>query len=214
MFVDKTVKPWKVVFIVNNSGIWVLVRRKISEIFCFLLSELNTWMLKKPFHFLNFNIPFSFRVQKSKCGKNCLWLIRLKFLFFEDSQHVRFEFGVLNGFIGLIFLNLLLVMVLLMEEWRLWLELRMGTGRGISWRMVLLFYQFGFSFCRRKGRTPHWFSSWGNLLFSSFRSLEGCYPRAFSFCETLNQIEINYKCLNFTFWKCFKNDRIDLNDIN
>lgn len=106
MFVNETIQSWQVIFIVNYCGIWIFVCGKVNKILSFLFSKLNTWSLQMSFHLFNFDVTFSFWIKQSKGGQDGFWFIRLKFLLFQNSEHIRFELGILNRLIGLIFFNL------------------------------------------------------------------------------------------------------------
>lgn len=82
MLISKTVKSWKVIFVINYSSIWVFISCKIDKILGLLFTEFDTWCLKKSLHFFNFDEAFSLRIEQSKGCKNCIWFIRLKLLLF------------------------------------------------------------------------------------------------------------------------------------
>lgn len=84
MLIHKTVKPGKVILIVDDLGLRVLIRGELHKILSLLLAELNTRSLQVPLHLLDLNIPLIFRVQKSKSGKDSLRLIRLELLLLQN----------------------------------------------------------------------------------------------------------------------------------
>ncbi len=84
MFIDEAVKSGKVILIVDDLGLRVLIRSKFHEILRLFLAKLDTRCLQMPLHLLDLDVSLVLGVQQSKSGQNCLRLIGLELLLFQN----------------------------------------------------------------------------------------------------------------------------------
>ena len=84
MFIDEAVKPGEVILIVDDLSLRVLISSKFHEILRLFLAKLDTRCLQMPLHLFDLDVSLVLGVQQSKSCQNCLWLIGLEFLLFQN----------------------------------------------------------------------------------------------------------------------------------